>query len=147
MFNLCDKDRDIQLMAMMMQKRVRMRRIVIVGMLLRMMLIVVMLERMMLMIVGMLVRMMVMIVGILVRIVVMIVGMLLRIVVITSREPEGATILIQLGTWPDRFVSTAEHNDDDDERTRTSRNVGTLYQKWEHWTLRCIDTVVALKRL
>ena len=125
MFNLCDKDRDIQLMVMMMQKRVRMRRIVIVGMLLRMMLIVVMQERMML----------------------MIVGMLVRIVVITSREPEGATILIQLGTWPDRFVSTAEHNDDDDERTRTSRNVGTLYQKWEHWTLRCIDTVVALKRL
>ena len=41
--------------------------------------------------------------------------MLVKIMVITSSEPEGATILIQLGTWPDRFVSTAGHNDNEDE--------------------------------
>ena len=32
--------------------------------------------------------------------------------VLTSSEPEGATILIQLGTCPVRFVTTDHHNDD-----------------------------------
>ena len=33
--------------------------------------------------------------------------------VLTSSEPEGATILIQLGTWQGRFVTTDHHDDDD----------------------------------
>ena len=37
------------------------------------------------------------------------------LMVITSSEPVGATILIQLGTCPDRFVSTADHNEDGDD--------------------------------
>ena len=43
-------------------------------------------------------------------------------VVITSSEPVGATILIQLGTCPDRFVSTADHNEDGDDDDADGHN-------------------------
>ena len=59
------------------------------------------------------------------------------LMMITSSEPVGATILIQLGTCPDRFVSTADHNEDGDDEHDDDHNMmmmkttmATLLARW-----------------